>query len=384
MIDADNDKIKKVVIIQRRLTHYRVPVFNQMKSILSDVGVELVIVYGDPTVSEKIKNDTGHLDWGTYVPCHYFLGGRLCWQNPGRIIESADLIVITQELKLLYNYFLQFGFHKAKIAYWGHGKNFNDKTSIALLEFIKSFILRKVDWWFAYTDQTVKVLLEAGFSIEKITTLNNAIDTKSLTDELNRISEQDKKKFKRENHIQDAPIGIAIGSLYPEKRIGFLIESLNLIRKTIPDYQLLIVGDGPDRVLIESAIKNGVSGLIWLGARTGRDKALALSISNVMLNSGSFGLTVLDSFAANIPQVFTEFKVAAPEAAYLIPNFNCLVVPDNIDSFSTAVVNLLNSSVQYEQLRSGCESSAAEYTVENMINNFCTGIRLALVKKALE
>jgi len=66
----------------------------------------LVLVYGDPTEQEKKKKDSGELAWGVHVPCKYWLGGKLCWQNASAIAADADLVVVTQENKLLQN--LQF------------------------------------------------------------------------------------------------------------------------------------------------------------------------------------------------------------------------------------------------------------------------------------
>lgn len=376
---SSSSRPKKVIIVQRRMTHYRIPVFDAMRAALHNHGIELAIIYGDPTPQECLKNDTGVLSWGTHVPCRYYLGNRLCWQNPGRYLDNADLVIVTQEAKLLHNYFLQLLPTKFKLAYWGHGKNFHAHASSFVTESVKSWLLKKVDWWFAYTDQTSRVLLESGYSIDKITVLNNAIDTNSLRQEISSITLEERDQMRTSLNMGRGPVGIMLGSLYPEKRLGFLLEAFRVIRAKIPDFQLLIVGDGPDRDIVMKAIQDQNAGIYWAGARTGRDKAILLSLATVMLNPGMFGLTILDAFTARLPLLLTQYETSMPEAAYLIPGFNCLISPNTLADYAELVVDFLDNTVLQVKLASGCELSSNEYTVERMVNNFCEGIRDALV-----
>ena len=69
----------RLVILQRRLTHYRVPFFAALRERLADAGFELRLLVGQPHTSERSKHDAGQLDWAVPTPCHYTLGGRLCW-----------------------------------------------------------------------------------------------------------------------------------------------------------------------------------------------------------------------------------------------------------------------------------------------------------------
>jgi glycosyltransferase involved in cell wall biosynthesis len=99
-----------------------------------------------------------------------------------------------------------------------------------------------------------------------------------------------------------------------------------------------------------------------------------------MINPGVFGLMVLDSFIAQLPLITTEFKNGAPESAYLEPEVNCLVVKDSLESFAAAVIHYLQDETLQARLKAGCHAGAQEYTVDNMIERFCTGILQALAK----
>lgn len=85
-------------------TRCRVLLFNRMREKLAAAGVEPTVAYGDPLPAERLKSDSGELPRGRHVPCHYGWGGRLCWQNAMPLASSANLVVVTQENRLLFNY----------------------------------------------------------------------------------------------------------------------------------------------------------------------------------------------------------------------------------------------------------------------------------------
>ena len=93
----------EVVIVQRRLPHYRLPVFEQLRERLGREGVHLRLLHGDPTPMEARKRDSGQLAWAERCETRYLARDRVCWQNFGPMTKNADLVVITQENKLVYN-----------------------------------------------------------------------------------------------------------------------------------------------------------------------------------------------------------------------------------------------------------------------------------------
>jgi len=82
------------VIFQRRLTHYRIPLFDLMRDRLGRwSGIDLTIVFGDPTPEEQMAADSGTLSWGVHVPCNYWLDSRIIWQNALAVVREANLVV---------------------------------------------------------------------------------------------------------------------------------------------------------------------------------------------------------------------------------------------------------------------------------------------------
>ncbi|MDO8294133.1 MAG: glycosyltransferase family 4 protein [Gallionella sp.] len=373
-----NTQRARVVIIQRRMTHYRVPLFELMRDKLGKAGIELIVVFGDPTQEEREKEDSGILPWGVYVPCAYWLNGRICWQNASAAVRGADLVVVTQENRLLFNYFLGIFQRPKALAFWGHGRNFQASNLRSLSEQIKRRLVAKADWWFAYTKLSAQVVVEADFPAGQVTVLNNSIDTRALAGELGRITNADVQQAREIFGIGAGTVGIMIGSLHADKQLDFLFEAAQRLRQSIPDFQLVIVGDGALRGKVQQAVTSSDGWIHWLGARKGREKALLLKLSKVMVNPGMVGLGILDSFVAKLPMVTTAYAHHSPEIAYLEPGINGLMTAMDVDAYSRAVLGLLEDEALYRKLQEGCERSAEKVSLEKMANRFCEGITRCL------
>lgn len=376
-----NSQRARVVIIQRRITRYRIPLFELMREQLGKTGIDLIVVFGDPTPEEQKKEDSGSLSWGVYVPCVYWLNGRICWQNASAAVRGADLVVVTQENRLLFNYFLGIFQRPKALAFWGHGRNFQAPNLRSLSEQIKRRLVNKVDWWFAYTKLSAQVVVEANFPAEQVTVLNNSIDTHALVSDLGGITHADAQQARELFGIGAGTVGIMLGSLHADKQLDFLFEAAQRLRQAIPDFHLVIVGDGPLRDQVKQAVTNADGWIHWLGARKGREKALLLKLSSVMLNPGMVGLGILDSFVAKLPMVTTAYAHHSPEIAYFEEGINGLMTAMDVDAYSKAVLGLLENEVLYRKLQEGCGRSAEKVSLEEMANRFCEGITRCLEQK---
>lgn len=374
----------KVVIIQRRMTQYRLPLFNLMRERLDAAGVELMVVHGDPLPEERLKADAGELPWATHVSCHYWLQGRLCWQNAMPVASNASLVVVTQENRLLFNYVRPILKMDRKWAFWGHGRNFQSAHPDSLKERFKRWLARHVDWWFAYTELSSAAVADSGFPRDRITVLNNAIDTTELAGQIASIEPHEIDAARREWGIGAGPIGLSLASLHADKRLDFLLDAAQRIRSRVPDFQLVIVGDGPERDRVREAVTAAGGWIHWLGARTGRDKARVLAMSQLMLNPGMVGLSILDSLVAGVPMVTTAYPHHSPEIVYLQSGRNGLMTEYEVGAFADGVVRLFQQPQELEALRQGCRASACEYTIEKMADNFCVGILACLSMREKE
>lgn len=369
--------MKRVVIIQRRLTHYRLPLFERLREQLARQDIQLDLLVGKGTPAEEKKRDGGVLPWAQPLPTHYYAKGRLCWQHPGRHLDSADLVVVSQENKLLLNHLLLFAPRRFKLAFWGHGGNLQSGKANGVKERFKRWSGGKADWWFAYTQLSADRVAVSGYPRNRITVLNNAIDTSELQRDRQSVSMREIRELRRSLDFGDSPAGVYVGSLYADKRLDFLFAAAASIRRAVPDFRLLIVGDGPERDKVR-AWCDAHPWTRWAGVRFGREKAAYLSAAQAMLIPGAVGLSILDAFACETPLITTDCGNHGPEIGYLESGVNGVMTADDPNAYVEATVRLLRDARQLDALRAGCAASAREYTVENMARRFADGIAHAL------
>jgi glycosyltransferase involved in cell wall biosynthesis len=177
-------------------------------------------------------------------------------------------------------------------------------------------------------------------------------------------------------------VAVYTGGLYPNKRIDFLLDAAILIRKTIPDFELIVIGDGPDRDRVSVAASRHP----WIhdiGPKNDQAKVPYWALAKLLLMPGLVGLVVVDSFALGVPLVTTDFPYHSPEIDYLENDINGLLVPcgPSAGHYATAVADLLLDPTRLERLRAGALSSSAEHTIEKMAGNFAMGVIQALDSK---
>lgn len=367
--------MQKVVIVQRRLTHYRVPFFLQLRAALREHEVDLKLLVGEANARERQKRDEGFLDWAQAVPTRYWLGGRLCWQSYQPQLEGAQLVILTQENALLANQLLLAKRNPFKLAFWGHGANFQSAGRKTIREMYKRWTTRRVAWWFAYTASSAAKVLAAGFPSGRITVVNNALDTAEIREHRRRIDDEEVAAFQRQ--VGSARIGLYVGSLYKEKRLDFLISAAESIRQKIPDFNLLLIGDGE----LREELSRSLARLPWvrlLGPKFGREKIVALRAANVLLNPGAVGLVMLDSICSELPLVTTDCKIHGPEISYLRQWSNGVMTENRVDAFADAVVHVLNDPDLQARMRYECSVDAKKYTMEQMVERFTLGVLAAL------
>ena len=364
---------RRVVVVERLLTHYRVAFYQRLRAQLAARNIALQLLVGHGTKTESQKLDSGTLPWAVPLRTHYLLGNRLCWQPFGRHIRDADLVIVLHENKLLYNLWLLFVHRPRRLAFWGHGCNLQSVRPQGLRERFKRWTINRVDWWFAYTTMTSQLLEQAGFPVRAVTVVDNAVDTAELAAWCRDTTPATIAQFRRQVGLSPAPTGIFLGSLYREKRLDFLLAAARLIRGRIPDFQLLVVGAGPQQALLQAAATD----MPWLhlvGVLQGRDKAIALGAADVLLNPGLVGLGILDSFASGTPLFTTDCGLHSPEIAYLESGRNGIMTTDDVAQYAEAVCSTLLAPAVLLRLRQQALASAPRYSIENMCDRFCAGV----------
>jgi glycosyltransferase involved in cell wall biosynthesis len=373
----------KVVIIQRLLVHYRKPFFELLKKRLAQSDIELIFIYGTPADSEAQKKDGVEIDWAHRIETlHLNIGTRaLYWQPCLKLLQGADLVIVEQAGKLLLNYILLIrqliGLNK--LCFWGHGKNFQEDSASYVGECIKRFMSRRAHWWFAYNDLSAAIVRSLGYPADRITSVQNAIDTRCLIEARQRIPASQLEQVKQALGIRGNNVCLYTGGMYREKRLGFLIESCIKIRSQIPDFAMIFIGAGPESARVKSASEK-YQWIHYVGPKFNEDKVPYFMLAKLFLMPGLVGLAVLDCFALETPLVTTNVPYHSPEIDYLVDGVNGVIVGNSADPviYANRVSSLLNDQDSRERLVAGCRAAQERYTLDEMVERFATGVISAL------
>ena len=361
-----------VTIIQEHLPEFRIPFYERLREILKEHEISLCLVFAPNQRNTFLKSD---LEWAKPVPITWF--GPLAWQPVMRLCKSESLVIIQQETKYLANPMLQ-AWSKIggpRVAYWGHGRNFQKEADTGIRGSIKRFLANQVSWWFAYNDLCAKVVSSYGFPDERITSVGNAVDTKAMKTRLSELDAVEIHELRSSHGIRSQNIAVYTGGLYPKKRIGFLLEAAEKIRQKIPDFELIIIGDGPLSPMVKDATEPK-SWIHYVGSKNDEDKVPFWSMAKLLLMPGLVGLVVVDSFALGVPIVTTDYPFHSPEIDYLKNGENgCLVAcGDDPQIYADYVVELFQNPDRIEVLKQGAIKSSELYSTETMAKNFANGV----------
>ena len=368
-----------VGISYRFLPHYRIGFFSSLHAALLDDGIDLELCYGVPASSDTAPDPS--LRWARPVHNGTVAIGEappLVWQRIPPAVRNADLVVLMQESRMLSNFpVIARGMAgRSRVALWGHGLNFEQRHG-SLMNRFKLFYSSHVHWWFAYTNGVANVLTAAGFPRARITVVENSTDTELLRSEARQVDAVSAAALRDRIGMRAGPAAIFCGRLYDRKRIDFLLEASGRIRERISDFELIVIGDGPDAAKVRAfALANP-----WVhcvGEHFDREIVPYFELADVCLMPGAVGLTILDTFALETPLITTRLPDHGPEIEYLRPEQNGIMTENTVDAFVDGAVRVLSSAEVRERLKAGCRESAIHYTLQNMVRNFRGGVHGAL------
>lgn len=375
---------KRVVIVQRILPHYRVPFFDSLDRALGRFGTELRVIFGRERLGTVPISVEGEWPWAIPIRNRYLTVGRfeIVWQPCIGLIKDQDFVIVEQATRLLINYWLTLRrrIWAQRVAYWGHGGRVFSPGKAAAPKGIRRMLAMRADWWFAYTSLSAEAIRLAGFPESRISVVDNAIDIGALRAAVALTTERDLQCLRNSTGITGRNVAAFCGGMYPDKKLDFLIDSCEQIRRRIPDFEMLFIGSGPEQHKIEAACSRN-EWMRLIGPTFGKDLARYLMLSKILLMPGAVGLVILDSFAASCPLITTTDGRHGPEIAYLVDGQNGLITSPSNGAYVETVCAVLSNDQLLDALRSGCRESGTMYSIDRMVQQFVSGISACMTSE---
>ena len=197
-------------------------------------------------------------------------------------------------------------------------------------------------------------LVERGINAEKIDTVLCGLDH---------------GLFRRLTQLQrdTRPTLVHFGRMRRYKAIDVVIRALVVVRRSVPDARLVIIGDGPDRPRLEALVHRlDLAGAVeFAGRMSGEAMVRMLNRCHVFLNASpkeGWGLTVVEANACGVPVVGSDRPGLRDSIQDGITGF--LVPYGDVGAFARRTVELLTDASLHERMSAAGEAWARTLTWE--------------------
>lgn len=368
-----------VLIVDEHVPEYRRRFFEMLEEALRPQSIRVSVAVGRPRPAAAPEDGVPALEMVHSVPARSvsIAGRKLTFRRVSELAADSDLVIVDPGLRHLENYLLLFRQRRGpRVALWGHGTRLV-KPATRLERLVERRMTTSAHWFFAYTQRGADRVAATGFPRSRITVVQNTFDVGALAALRAEVSTEEQALIRAELALPEQNVCLYVGALRASKRIGFLIDACSIVAQRIPDFTLVVAGDGPERHLVESSLAIH-PWLRYVGRTIGREKARLGAVSDVLLMPGAVGLVAVDSFALQAPIITTRWPYHGPEVDYLEDGVNARISGDSLAEFADTVEQVLGARDELERMKSACTSAAVHYSLENMVTNFADGVVAAL------
>lgn len=347
----------KVLLIQRRLRDYRIPVFNELAK-----NVDLTVMHTEDKKFETAEFKIIKVDVKRMVFKFYKTSVL-------KLANQFDVVISMMDYSYPQLLLLDLLPVKCKHIYWGIGVDagynhrYDEDQSVA--KKIKKLI-GMADAAVFYTDYPVRKYTKMGVDPEKLFVANNTVRVeKTEPGEKNTI--------------------MFLGSLYPQKRVDLLLEQyIKAYKKDSTLPKLIIIGDGSEREKLEkqAAESYASDNIVFTGAIFD-DRILADYFKNALfcLSPDQAGLSVLKSMGCSVPYVTHKNAITGGEI-FNIHNGVDGVLFDDFNDMESIFLDAAASKSKYIEMG---EKARLYYeknrTVDQMVKGFTDAVEYSLKKK---
>jgi glycosyltransferase involved in cell wall biosynthesis len=162
----------------------------------------------------------------------------------------------------------------------------------------------------------------------------------------------------------EIPIVIATARLTPNKRFDLLVRALGVVRRRGGQVNLLIVGDGPERQLLEAlAQEEGVRAIFTGACYEEHRLAEFFASATVTVSPGEIGLTCMHSLGYGVPVItHNDADHQMPEWEAVLPGVTGdTFEKNNLEDLADKIEQWTRTPIVPMSVRTACLSRVAQH-----------------------
>jgi glycosyltransferase involved in cell wall biosynthesis len=356
-----------LAIQQRVLPFYRAPFFDELAG-SCPAGMELFA--GLPRTDEAIET-VDHLDVARLVSAkniHLLRGSMYICLQPGfqHWLENfqPDALIIEANPRYLSTPSAirwMKSRHKPVIG-WGLGAPGITGSFSGLRTQSRVRFLNQLDAVIAYSRQGAEEYAACGIPESKIFVAPNSASFRPENTPLERPSGHEGR-----------PRVLFVGRLQVRKRLDLLFNACAALPVNLQP-EITIVGDGPDRAMLEKIAAERYPSAVFVGTKTGSELDPFFQRADLFVLPGTGGLAVQQAMSFGLPVVVAEGD--GTQSQLVRPENGWLVNPDNLSDLTRTLASALSDPAALR--KKGLESFRIvrdEINIEKMVDVFLTAIR---------
>jgi len=247
--------------------------------------------------------------------------------------------------------------------FWGHGLYGNEGK---LKLFIRKTFYRLAHKHLLYERRAKSLMVQQGFNPEKLYVIFNSLDYdthKTLRAKFQNLNKADVFPFFSDSTL---PVIVFIGRLTAVKKLNLLLDAVIQMNAESARINLVFIGDGPERMILELAGKEGLEkGWLHFTGACYNEEAIGkyLSAADLCASPGNVGLTAIHALSLGTPvATHSNFSNQMPEAETITECYNGFFFKENdVTDLKNKIENWLKTNTNREKVRVQCYKVIDKY-----------------------
>lgn len=326
----------KVIVLQRVVPHYRLPLFERLHR---DFGWIIVTSSGTPNIGPLRYNNLVSEDL-PFIKRYDFewpskTNGFRCNIPVRAIIDQTGADAVIAELSMYMNstYLLPLIRRlkgSPKLLFWSHGFNMDRGLKTArqrMVQWPRTLLSVMADGHICYSEEG-RDYLSRFMASDRLFVAPNTLDAETLRREAGEITPM---------QPPGRPHLLAVGRMVEDKDFPRLVRIFRALLPDVPGAALTIVGDGPAAAEVRAAAGDELDRRIFLPGAVYDESRIAgyHEAADLCVLTGAAGLGVNHALCYGLPIVAYERTAAGPhhhpEIAYVVDGVTGVRVPHYTD-----------------------------------------------------
>lgn len=267
---------------------------------------------------------------------------------------KVDTLIVVDTISCIFTIPALLGL-KVKHICWEHF-NFNNNNGVKLRDISRKFAVQYCDHVITLTEKDKSIWVKS---------------LRNINAQVTAIANPCPFSIQNNTRAKNTKIVLAVGRLTRVKGFDRLLEAWIQVNKAMPDWKLIIVGEGEDREKLSNFIhNNNLTSSVELIGNTNnvRDYYEQAEILCLSSRFEGFPMVLLEAQAFGLPIV--AFDCETGPAEILADTDSILVPQDNINLFTFSLINLMKDEEKRKTINLKTKEKVKLYQPQSIIQHW--------------